>query len=83
MWRLKETKDAPINHPVRLFISHLMEAGSWHCPHCRYEGWTEDEELFELVNSGTSATGEGTIYWFEGYQTCSRCGKKESYSDSN
>jgi hypothetical protein len=81
-WWIKATKDAPINHPIKLFISNIMMFELWECPHCKYEDWTGHEELFKVTGSGESHTPSGDNYWWEGDQECFRCGVISFYSDS-
>ena len=77
-WMRYETKDALINHKLRYFIVKLIDVEDWYCPHCRYENFTQHEELFECISSGSCPEFE---YW-SGIQTCYRCGCKSNHSDS-
>lgn len=56
---------------------------AYSCPCCGYDDFDMGEEpYFKLEESGESPGGEYTTYWFEGTQTCPRCGYEWPYSDS-
>jgi rubrerythrin len=79
---LRSTKDALVKHPIRHRAYLLLDANqrSLECPHCGYECWTEHEDLFVLRRSG----GDSWCgYWFEGDQTCARCGTTHEYADGS
>lgn len=78
---LWSTRDALVNHPVRHFLVKAMRADAG-CPHCRYDGWTDHDELFECVESGQYVNDCGTCHWWSGIQTCARCGTSHEYGDS-
>ncbi|MCK5616291.1 hypothetical protein KAR91_81265 [Candidatus Pacearchaeota archaeon] len=63
------------------------------CFHCAFPGGDPlelsdpegeyGEEYFELTDSGSTATMDGTDHWFRGITTCPRCGYKQEYGDSS
>lgn len=65
----------------RGFLFNLMRASDTSCPHCRYEGWTDHEELFQVTDQGENNTPDGHSYWWEGMQTCARCGVASFHAD--
>lgn len=67
-----------------------MAISGGECFHCAFSGGDpvdlseedfEDGKYFELTDSGTSYTQDGTDYWFKGITTCPRCGFKQEYND--
>lgn len=38
---------------------------------------------FELTESGSNATEDGTDHWYRGITTCPKCGYKDTFSDSS
>lgn len=52
------------------------------CPHCGYEFEWGHPPYFKQTRSGLSFNGEMSYYWFEGEQTCPRCGQHFAYSDT-
>lgn len=77
------SKGALIDYPVRHFLVNAMRSWEMHCPHCRYQAWTDHEDLFVLDRAGSDNTPNGHFHWFRGQQTCARCGTTHEYGDSD
>lgn len=43
----------------------------------------DDDDRFELIDSGATATEDGTDYWFRGFVHCPRCNTPIEHSDSS
>lgn len=57
---------------------------AWGCPHCGYENCSDHKDLFVEGSSGTSFHPDfGDIHWWEGMQTCWRCGHEFPYGDQD
>ncbi len=66
-----------------------MAISGGRCFHCNYVDGDpvdlseEDSEYFELIETGTEGTPDGTDHWFRGITTCPRCGWKPEHSDGS
>lgn len=59
----------------------------WHCaaPNCDPCSLSEDTTgyTFILMETGSTATLDGTDHWFRGISICPRCGHREDYGDGS
>lgn len=68
-------------------ITYGRYQGTWVigcCPHCGFEhaDFAGEDKYFECTDSGSYGTQDGTIHWWQGWQTCARCGHVEFESES-
>jgi hypothetical protein len=68
---------------LKHLLWNFLSPRELHCPHCAYDCWTDDENLFVSTDGGSYATPDGTCHWFRGIQTCARCGQANEYGDSD
>lgn len=57
------------------YVSNWFES-LYNCPLCNYESWLDSQNdpfWFELIDSRTYSTQDGTFYDFWGWATCPRC----------
>lgn len=85
-WRRTYPPIASFIHEVGRFLTYPYYGGA--CYHCAAvdadpSELTESDETFQLTDSGTSYTPEGTDHWFRGITTCPHCGYKSEFGDSS
>ena len=87
-WRRTFPLPARIVMKIGDTMSYAFHGGE--CFHCAAEegdphNLTEDEtgKYFELTDSGSNATEDGTDHWFRGITTCPKCGYKDEVQEGS